>query len=73
MSLLGFPGPEDSGGLTSKVMETGSRMERAVSSSLERLQENSSRPSTEQLKIFSWSGIERKVRIKVPCNITHHL
>ena len=40
--------PCASGGFTSTVTETGSRMERAVSSSFERLQEKSSKPSMEQ-------------------------
>lgn len=56
----------EEGGLTSTVMETGSRMERAVSSSLERAQENSSNPSMEQLTVLPLLGRERSFSTRVP-------
>lgn len=54
------------GGLTSIVMETGSRMERAVSSSLERAQEKSSRPSIEQSTAIPLLGLKRSLNTSVP-------
>lgn len=50
-------------------MVTGSRIERAVSSSLERLQEKSSKLSMEQFSTFSRSGMEWNLRIRVPCTM----
>ena len=64
VGLAALP-PDVGGGLTSTETETGSRMERAVSSSLHRAQENSSRPSIEQLMVFSEERSDRNLRIKV--------
>ena len=61
-------GLDGSRGLISRTTETGSRMERAVSSSLDRLQENSSRPSMEQFSTFSLPGTDKKFKMTVPWN-----
>lgn len=55
----------DPGGFTSTETETGSKMESAVSSSLDRVQEKSSRPSIEQLIDFSECFVDSNFSINV--------